>query len=72
MAEILGREDTDEMIYEKIKELRPHHPVFTAILEREREMNLRDSQCSGCFRGPKRALKDLRSSACDILEGKRL
>jgi hypothetical protein len=63
---------TDEMVEEKTKELRPHHPVVAAILEREYGMNLRDSQCSGCFRGPKRAHKDPRCSACDILKGKRL
>ena len=62
---------TDEMVEEKTKELRPHHPVFAAILERKHEMNLRDIQCSGCFRGPKTALKDPRCSACDILERKK-
>ena len=49
---------TDEMVEERIKELRPHHPVFAAILERVHEMNLRDSQCFGCFRRSKMAFKD--------------
>jgi hypothetical protein len=34
---------TDEMVEEKIKELRPHHPVFAAILERVHEMTLKET-----------------------------
>ena len=33
---------TDEMVEERIKELKPHHPVFAAILERVHEMNLKE------------------------------
>ena len=33
---------TDEMVEERIKELRPH-PVFAAILERAHEMNLKET-----------------------------
>lgn len=40
---ILEREITDEMIEERIKELRPHHSVFAAILERVLEMNLKET-----------------------------
>jgi hypothetical protein len=40
---ILEREITDEMVEEKIKELKPHHPIFAAILERVHEMNLKQS-----------------------------
>jgi hypothetical protein len=34
---------TDEMVEERIKELKPHHPVFAAILERVHEMNLKEA-----------------------------
>ena len=33
---------TDEMVEERIKELKPHHPVFAAILEKVHEMNLKE------------------------------
>lgn len=33
---------TDEMVEERIKELKPHHQVFAAILERVHEMNLKE------------------------------
>ena len=33
---------TDEMVEERIKELKPHHPVFAAILEEVHEMNLKE------------------------------
>jgi hypothetical protein len=52
---------TDEMVEEKIKELRPHHPVFAAILQRVHEMNLKET-----------AFKNPRCSARDFLERKRL
>ena len=34
---------TDEMVEERIKELKPHHPVFAAILEKVHEMNLKEA-----------------------------
>jgi hypothetical protein len=34
---------TDEMVEERIKELKPHHPIFAAILERVHEMNLKEA-----------------------------
>jgi AICAR transformylase/IMP cyclohydrolase PurH len=33
---------TDEMVEERIKELKPHHPVFAAILEKVHEMDLKE------------------------------
>jgi hypothetical protein len=33
---------TDGMVEERIKGLKPHHPIFAAILERVHEMNLKE------------------------------
>lgn len=33
---------TDEMVEERIEELKPHHSVFAAILEKVHEMNLKE------------------------------
>jgi hypothetical protein len=34
---------TDEIVEDKIKELKPHHPVFAAVLERVHEVNLKET-----------------------------
>ena len=51
---------TDEMVEERIKELKPHHPVFAAILEKVHKMNLKEViQRVSRDRRPKNALKSM-------------
>ncbi len=60
---------TDEMVEERIKELKPHHPVFAAILEKVHEMNLKEVvQRVSRDRRPKNALKDPCCPASDFVE----
>ena len=40
---MLEREITDEVIEEKIKELKPKHPLLASILENIHEMSLEDT-----------------------------
>jgi hypothetical protein len=40
---ILEKEITDEMIEERIKELKPKHPIIAAILENVHQMNLKET-----------------------------
>ena len=40
---MLEREITDEVVEEKIKELKPKHPLLATILENIHEMSLEDT-----------------------------
>ena len=55
------------MVEERIKELKPHHPVFAAILEKVHKMNLKEViQRVSRDRRPKNAIKDPASDFVEI------
>jgi hypothetical protein len=43
MREARGKALTDEMVQEKINELKPKHPVLAAIIERRHQMDLKET-----------------------------
>ena len=48
MCEARGKALTDEMAEHFVQELRPKHPVLTAVTERGHQMDLKDFCCSDC------------------------